>query len=781
MAADLPDVVERFVADVSAYVRDLERAAREADHFGDQNEEARERVQRFGRQAEEAAERAARAQAEAAREAERLADGTGDMERAARAAARAQRELERAQQAQTRAARAAAQQADNEADQYRELAREAARAAAEQQLLQFRTRGQFREHNQLLRRLRDEYGDFGDEFNRNFRQMESRARQTFDGFRNSGVENINKVQAAIVLRPVAAAAAAGAITFGVGGALAGIGILAASKSEEVQEAFARLKKSVVADVKEWAEPFQGELVEIAAIADRTFDSLGPHLRDAFADLAPVVTRFVDSTAEGFERFGPLIDDFVDGFEAVAGDLGSRMPQILDNLADGLSAIAQAAQENPEAFGELIEDISILAQFVGQLTPLLSSLSGGFHDVMQVVGAVGDAIGPLSGPLSSLASSFLAFSNPLGLVADGARRTKDAFDRAGQSSQDFGNRALVMNGVIDATALATGRANSAQSRSQILMQLASQSADKLKASLDNLSGKTISAREAAANYGTAVLQMNKSLKDNGKAHGFATAKGIQNEQALNTLAQSAQDNAVAMRDNGASAKEVARFMERARKKFIDSAVAAGYSREEAVKLADRLYGVRNAANSIPKKKHTKVTADTKDAQSTVERFIGWVGRQVARINISSIWPFAQGGPVPALAGGGQVGIPGFPTGGPVRGPGTGTSDSIVARLSNGEFVMTAAANRMFGPLLAVMNRVAAGGAAPSVPSPSSTRPVATMARAGGGATVVQYVTHVHVAGSVWSERELWEVVQRQSGQYNTRNPGTNAFVRGGGGF
>ena len=33
---------------------------------------------------------------------------------------------------------------------------------------------------------------------------------------------------------------------------------------------------------------------------------------------------------------------------------------------------------------------------------------------------------------------------------------------------------------------------------------------------------------------------------------------------------------------------------------------------------------------------------------------------------------------------------------VRGPGTGTSDSIMARLSNGEFVMRAAAVRKYGP-------------------------------------------------------------------------------------
>ena len=50
---------------------------------------------------------------------------------------------------------------------------------------------------------------------------------------------------------------------------------------------------------------------------------------------------------------------------------------------------------------------------------------------------------------------------------------------------------------------------------------------------------------------------------------------------------------------------------------------------------------------------------------------------------------------------------FAEGGKVHGPGTGTSDSVPANLSNGEFVMTAKATDMFEPLLRVMNAIGAG--------------------------------------------------------------------------
>lgn len=51
--------------------------------------------------------------------------------------------------------------------------------------------------------------------------------------------------------------------------------------------------------------------------------------------------------------------------------------------------------------------------------------------------------------------------------------------------------------------------------------------------------------------------------------------------------------------------------------------------------------------------------------------------------------------------------GYADGGIVRGPGTSKSDSIPARLSNGEAVMTSGAVTMFAPLLSMMNQMGGG--------------------------------------------------------------------------
>ena len=100
----------------------------------------------------------------------------------------------------------------------------------------------------------------------------------------------------------------------------------------------------------------------------------------------------------------------------------------------------------------------------------------------------------------------------------------------------------------------------------------------------------------------------------------------------------------------------------------------------------------------------------------------------------------------VTGGAAAGDPSIPampmaSGGVVRGPGTATSDSILARLSNGEFVMRAAAVNRWGPrFMAALNGLqnpfgfAQGGLVPRFAAGG-------LVTAGGGGTPV----HLHLGG------------------------------------
>lgn len=94
--------------------------------------------------------------------------------------------------------------------------------------------------------------------------------------------------------------------------------------------------------------------------------------------------------------------------------------------------------------------------------------------------------------------------------------------------------------------------------------------------------------------------------------------------------------------------------------------------------------------------------------------------------------ADGGYIRGYAGGGGVQF--MPSGGPVFGPGTPTSDSVPTWLSTGEYVIKAASVRKHG--LAAMDRLNAGYA----PSPGYTaRPAGRMGGGLSGGQTVQQVT------------------------------------------
>lgn len=84
---------------------------------------------------------------------------------------------------------------------------------------------------------------------------------------------------------------------------------------------------------------------------------------------------------------------------------------------------------------------------------------------------------------------------------------------------------------------------------------------------------------------------------------------------------------------------------------------------------------------------------------------------------------------------------FARGGLVVGEGTGTSDSIAARLSNGESVMTAKATSMFAPLLSSLNQLAGGAAIPTPPGADTSVLETAIARGMQAARVSVSVTEI----------------------------------------
>lgn len=98
---------------------------------------------------------------------------------------------------------------------------------------------------------------------------------------------------------------------------------------------------------------------------------------------------------------------------------------------------------------------------------------------------------------------------------------------------------------------------------------------------------------------------------------------------------------------------------------------------------------------------------------------------------------------------------FASGGLVTGPGSDTSDSVPAQLSNGESVMTASATRMFAPALSAFNQMGGG--------------VPIMSSAGGGAQIgEEYLARAVARGFAMAPRPVVSVeeINNTSGRVET---------------
>ncbi|PFG17184.1 TP901 family phage tail tape measure protein [Propionicimonas paludicola] len=178
----------------------------------------------------------------------------------------------------------------------------------------------------------------------------------------------------------------------------------------------------------------------------------------------------------------------------------------------------------------------------------------------------------------------------------------------------------------------------------------------------------------------------AIKKNGKAQRTAsgnldlnTKKGRENRQALNGLAQSSIAYAQALIDQGASGEKVQRVMQRSRDEFIKQAVAAGMTSTAAKQLADDLQLIPSDVPVLIKTDLERKGIDEWTAYKPGDKYPNIkpkLTQSTFNVTLKTVWRI-NGGPGFGLADGGAV-----------YGPGTATSDSIPARLSNGEHVLTA---------------------------------------------------------------------------------------------
>lgn len=478
--------------------------------------------------------------------------------------------------------------------------------------------------------------------------------------------------------------------------------------------------------------------------------------------------------------------------------GSSAPPDVDKLTSSLRQLGSTGKATGEAVKAFGKDLDGLYGKVRSLTDPSTT-----DKVQQfLVGWTGWDSTPVKEAKENLDSvdkalAGLVKNGQSDLAAAALRRLTAEYGKGGRDTSEFTSKLTEYKGALAdakfeqqlaAQAMGLFGAQAQQTSAKLAEQKAS--ADGLRQAVQALNDANRSALggmigfEAAIDAATKAAQQNAgSLRMVNGQLDLNSPKSQAAATALNDLAAKTDEAAGAARENGSSWATVNGIYERGRQKLIESATQMGLTTAQAKRLADQILKTPNKTaylkgdlddlkrkladaqqrlKNAPSSKTTSIKAEIEDlkrkiadAQARINNVHGKTvilsveGR--ANQTAKNLAGFASGGLV-RFAAGGQV--QGFPGGGRIRGPGTGTSDSILARVSNGEYVIPAERVRQYGQNMFDAIRAGKLSSARATPAP-------TASALGVGTTRTTSVVNVTYApqinltnsGVLGSKREL----------------------------
>jgi hypothetical protein len=336
------------------------------------------------------------------------------------------------------------------------------------------------------------------------------------------------------------------------------------------------------------------------------------------------------------------------------------------------------------------------------------------------------------------------------------------------------------------------------------------AQQLSTALDDLFGSQVSQSQAVDNWLSSLQQLRKTLKGTGDDIAGNSKAALANRDAIRSAVTTLEDRVKADAAAGASGGKIVATLTRGRDAILQTAEAAGKSREAVGKYLDTLgltpknlitiietpglldtkqkvdalatvygktprdirtlisqIGANTSQDKIDKlaKKYDLARKDVRTLVKIVGddealRKIRAVQRALAALhdrNINLTVIRRQGTGAGSQRGQSRDSL--YASGGSVRGPGTATSDSIPAWLSDGEYVVRAAAVARYGvAMMESINtmRFAAGGLATRSFQPAATN---NYYSAGAG------IDYGQLARALAAVRPLYGDVHLQPHDYN----------------
>ncbi|SFB39715.1 hypothetical protein SAMN05216266_11012 [Amycolatopsis marina] len=350
-----------------------------------------------------------------------------------------------------------------------------------------------------------------------------------------------------------------------------------------------------------------------------------------------IEKFIGNLVEGI----PVLGNFLQGLDSSFARGTERIDALDQSLAN------MAASGNLEGAAEIVNRI---AKETGKsLDEVMASLPGYRAELEQAAAATAKL-----GTASFQSKPGVdALEESLGVLADQTADTSDKADALNDAWRRLFGVALTME--------------EAQAAFEGGLDEIGESIKGVKEESENWRGELLN----AAGHANITTEAGRALSE----------QLIQQGEDYKTLAQTAFDTA---RSQGKSQEEataaaVAATTER-RDQFIREMRQMGFNADQARTLANRYLGIPNdVTTAITNPGMLTAIAAARDLINAYDR----IPRHIRTV-VETVMP----GPFGLAMFGQRALAGGFATGGEIRGPGSGTSDSVLARVSNGEHVLTA---------------------------------------------------------------------------------------------
>jgi TP901 family phage tail tape measure protein len=474
--------------------------------------------------------------------------------------------------------------------------------------------------------------------------------------------------------------------------------------------------------------------------------------------------FGDESASDGDRFLAGLARQMMGFEGSAADLNGVIRANIDTLANGISGSFGKAIGRVFKFGEEIDSATAKVLTIMGLKDAFGLIGGGAGDAEVEVEELNKTLGGTSKALRTVVDYASDLQGIFGRTVDIEFGEQQAYDKVADGWEKISeNAADAQKAVKDANDEIL-ELTADKSVLEYQLSVAERYGDEKRAAIirAKLAKVESNLADEGKNLADAQDEVKQSLSDNNQA-------GRENRDTVLGMVSSYQDLIQAAVEAGLEGQDLEDYIKSLKDEFYEQGESVGYSREELVKYADLFDGFIDIVEKVDPRVDIKFNSNITAAEQAFNEYMaklraadGYSTTQTATteikikqppplklmVNGSDVRLYRMGLESGALSindyykilyglsykdlAGTSYALPykdsrAFAAGGLVTGAGTGTSDSIPARLSNGEFVMNAAAVRNYGTdFMNTLNQQKAGGSMPTSSSNAGTSGGTTIA-------------------------------------------------------